>query len=89
MNIWRIAGVALVAGLALFLVSVLVKLLLIALATVVLVRVIGGRLVSRSFGPRGRMGWSSTDDSIIAIDNPTYRSAMTNQVRYERVVPIS
>lgn len=87
MNIWRIAGVALMAGMALFLLSLLVKLLLITLATVVLVRVIGGRLMGRSFGPRGRMGGPSTDN-IIAIDNPTYRSAM-NRAGFERVISIS
>lgn len=87
MNIWRIAGVVLVAGLALFLLSLLVKLLLISLATVVLIRVVGGRLAGRFYGPRGRMGGSSTDD-IIAIDNPTYRSAM-NQAGFERVISIS
>lgn len=75
------------AGLALFLLSLLVKLLLISLATVVLVRVVGWRLAGRFSSPMGRMGGSSTDN-IIAIDNPAYRSVM-NRAGLERVISIS
>lgn len=75
------------AGLALFLISLLLKLLLISLATVLLVKVVAGRLAGRFYGPMGRMGWPSTDN-IISIDNPTYRSAM-NRAGFERVVSIS
>lgn len=86
MNIWRIAGVALVAGLALFLISILFKLLLIAGVTVVLIRVVGRQLAGRLFGQMGRVGGTSTD--IISIDNPTYRSP-ASWAGFDRVVPIS
>lgn len=75
MNLYRIAGMAFVAGLALFLLSVLVKLLLVAAATVLLVRGVGGYLMRRRFGGLGRGGWSSTEP--ISIDNPAYRSSMS------------
>ena len=83
--IWRVAGLALVAGLVLFLVSLLVKFLLVALGTVLLVRVVGPRLAGRAFGPLGRGGWQSSD--IISIDNPAYRSNGRSE-RYERIIPI-
>lgn len=86
MNIWRIAGIALMAGLALFLISILLKLLLVALAAALVIRVVGGRLMHRFGGHRQRMGWSSSN--IISIDNPTYRSPM-NQAAFERIIPIS
>lgn len=86
MKIWRVAGVALVAGLALFLVFTLLKLLLIASVAFLLVRVVGGRLAGRSFGGLGRGNWPSTD--IISIDNPAYRSPM-NRGGYDRVISIS
>lgn len=86
MNIWRIAGLALVAGLALFLLSVLLKLMLVAAAVFLLVRVVGSRLAGPAFGKLRRGNWPSAD--IISIDNPAYRSPM-NRARYERIVPIS
>ncbi len=86
MNIWRIAGVAFVAGLALFLVSLLLKIALIAGVTVLLVRVVGGRLLGGYFNRVGRGNWPSTE--IISIDNPTYRSPM-NRAGFERIIPIS
>ena len=85
MNIWRVAGVALMAGLALFLISILLKLLLVALAVGLLVRVVGGRLMGRFSGPAARVGWQQTE--IISIDNPTYRSPM-NRAGFERIIPI-
>ena len=87
MNIWRVAGVALMAGLTLFLLSVLLKFLLIFGATALLVRVIGGQVARRFFGRMERRGWLSTDN-VISIDNPTYRSAM-NRGGFERVISIS
>ena len=86
MKIWRVAGVALVAGTALFLVFTLLKLLLIAGAAFLLVRVVGGRLAGRAFGRVERGGWQPTD--IISIDNPAYRSPM-NRGGYDRVIAIS
>lgn len=85
MHIWRIAGVALVAGLTLFLVSVLLKLLLVAAAAFLLVRVVGGRLIGRNFNRLGRGGWQSAD--IISIDNPAYYSPM-NRGGSGRIIPI-
>ena len=74
MKIWRIAGIALVAGLALFLITVLLKLLFVALAAALLIRVVGGQLMRRFAGPMllGR----GPSNHIISIDNPTYRSPM-------------
>lgn len=86
MNIWRIAGMALVAGLALFLISILFKLLLIAGVTVVLIRVVGRQLAGRFFGRMGRVVGTSAD--IISIDNPTYHSA-AGWAGFDRIVPIS
>ena len=86
MNIWRIAGVALVAGLALFLVSLLVKLVLITGVAFLLVRVVGGWLASRTSGYLGRGSWPEV--GIISIDNPAFRS-LINRAGFERIVPIS
>ena len=86
MNIWRVAGIALMAGLALFLVTLLLKLVLIVLATGLVIRVVGGRLAGRFGGMGGRFGRVSTD--IISIDNPTFRSPM-NRAGFDRVIPIS
>lgn len=83
--IWRVAGLALAAGLVLFLVSLILKVLLVGLAAFLLVRVVGGRLAGRAFGQLGHGGWQSSD--IISIDNPTYRSG-GNRGRFERVIPI-
>ncbi len=87
MNIWRITGVALVAGLALFLVFTLIKLLLVAAVAALLLRVVGGRLASRMFGASrgGRFGQTA---HIVSIDNPSHRFPM-NQANFERVIPIN
>lgn len=85
MNMWRIGGLALVAGLALFLITVLLKLLLVAVAVVLLVRVVGARLASRLFGPVGRGGLQASP--VIAIDNPSYRPPV-QRMAYDRVIQI-
>lgn len=85
MKIWRIAGIALMAGLVLFLVTVLLKLLFVALAAALLIRVVGGRLMRRFAGPLPQGRWRS--DHIISIDNPTYRSPMWANT--ERVIAIN
>lgn len=59
---------ALIAALALFLLSVLIKLLLVVGITLLLVRAVGMRLAGRFGRPEGRMGWPSS--AIISIDNP-------------------
>lgn len=85
--IWRIAGLALAAGLVLFLVSLLLKVLLVALGIGLLVRVVGSRLAGgRAFGRFNRGGWQASE--IISIDSPGYRSPM-NQPGYARIIPIS
>ena len=84
--IWRIAGFALMAGLVLFLVSLIIKVLLVGLVTFGLVRFVGPRLAGRAFGPLGRGGWSQSD--VIAIDSPTFRSGIGHQ-RYERIIAIN
>lgn len=72
MNAYRVAGIALMAGLALFLLSVLVKLLLIAGVTILLARIAGGYVMRRAYGQLNRGGWQSA--GIVSIDNPAYRS---------------
>lgn len=85
MNKYRIAGAVLTAGLALFLLTVLIKLLLVAAAIFLLVRVVGGRLLGRSFGSLSQGGrWSTR---IISIDNPTHR-APAYRTGFERVVSV-
>lgn len=83
--IWRVAGLVLAVGLALFLLTLILKVLLVGLGAFLLVRVVGARLAGRSFGRFDRGGWQSSD--IISIDNPTYRSPMSIR-SYERVIPI-
>lgn len=85
MKIWRIAGIVLMAGLVLFLVTVLLKLLFVALAAALLIRVVGGRLMRRFAGPMAQNRWQA--DHIISIDNPTYRSPMWANA--ERVIAIN
>ncbi len=87
MNIWRVAGIALMAGLALFLISLLVKLLLAVLVTGLVIRVVGGQLIGRFSGPMGRVGGRSMD--IISIDNPAYRHSPMNRASFDRVISIS
>ena len=85
MKIWRIAGIALMAGLVLFLLTVLLKLLFVALAAALVIRVVGGRLMHRFYGPlQAGRGQAS---HIISIDNPTYRSPMWANT--ERVIAIN
>ena len=74
------------AALALFLVSILLKLLLVGLAVALVARVVGGRLAGRAFGSLGRRGWQSTH--IISIDNPAYRSPMSRMTA-DRIIPIN
>ncbi|WP_338871916.1 hypothetical protein WBJ53_26640 [Spirosoma sp. SC4-14] len=86
MHIWRIAGFALLVGVALFLVTLLLKLLLVASVAFLLVRAVAGRLMGRRFGNLRHGGWQSAE--IISIDNPAYRNPMPMK-RYDRVIPIS
>ena len=85
--IWRIAGVAAVVGLALFLLSLVLKFLLIGMGLVLLVRVVGPRLMGgRAFGRMERGGWQQSH--IISIDNPAYQ-ANGPIGRFDRVIAIS
>lgn len=84
--IWRIAGVAVVAGLALFLLSLVLKFLLIGMTLFLLVRVVGPRLMGRAFGQMERGGWQRAD--IISIDNPGYYAGRSSG-RFDRVIAIS
>ena len=84
--IWRIAGVAVVAGLALFLLSLVVKFLVIGTALFLLVRVVGPRLMGRAFGRMERGDWQRADS--IAIDNPGYYAGRSTG-RFDRVIAIS
>jgi membrane protein implicated in regulation of membrane protease activity len=70
MNIWRIAGVALIAGLALFLLSVVVKLLLIAAVAALVFNVIGRQIARRYYGSSNRQPQSVM--GIVSIDNPAF-----------------
>lgn len=85
MKIWRIAGIALVAGLVLFLLTVLLKLLFVALTAALLIRVVGGQLMRRFSGPMQPERISA--NHIISIDNPSYRSPMWATT--ERVISIN
>lgn len=73
------------AGLALFLVSLLLKFLLVALAAFVLVRVVGRQLANRAFGSLERQQWPSS--TPISIDNPAYRSGQ-QRADFARIIPI-
>lgn len=89
-NVWRVGGIALMSGLALFLITLLVKLALVVLATGVILRVVGGKLMGRFAGPAGRVGGLSTD--IISIDNSAYRTPVNragfDRVAFDRIIPI-
>jgi hypothetical protein len=87
MNIFgRVLGVALIAGVALFLLSLIVKVLLIGAGLFLLARFVGPRLLGgRAYGPLGRGDWQSSN--IISIDDPTYRSGVPSR-SYERVISI-
>lgn len=85
MNMLRVAGVALVAALALFLLSVLIKMLLIVAGIALLARV-GGRMLYRFYGPLGPKRWNS--GNIISIDNPAGYRSPVSQPRFERVISI-
>lgn len=84
--IWRVAGVALAVGLALFLLSLVLKILLVGLGLFLLVRVVGPRLAARTFGRVERGDWQSSD--IISIDNPAYRSGNYRQ-HADRIIAIA
>lgn len=83
--IWRVAGLVLAVGLALFLLTLILKVLLVGLAAFLLVRVARAKLTGRAFGQFERGGWQSAN--IISIDNPAYRTPMGIN-SYERVIPI-
>ena len=82
----RVVGVALAVGLALFLLTLVLKVLLVGGLLFFFVRVVGPRLMGRMYGsgPLGRGNWQS---DIISIDNPSYRSGVTNK-KYERIISI-
>lgn len=82
----RILSVAVIAGLALFLLSLVVKFLLVAAGLFLLVRVVGPRLMNRAFGRMEQGGWHQSD--IISIDNPGYRSSHTAG-RFDRVISVN
>ena len=84
--IWRVAGVALAAGLVLLLVSLIVKVLLVGLGIMLVARVVGPRLAGRSFGPLGRGNWQGS--GIISIDAPGNYPAMSRG-RFDRVISVS
>lgn len=84
--IWRVAGVALAVGVALFLLTLILKVLFVGAGLFLLARVVGPRLAGRSFGPLGRGNWQSSD--IISIDNPSYRS-YRNGGGFNRTIAIS
>jgi len=86
MHIWRIAGFALLVGAALFLVTLLLKLVLVASVAFLLVRAVAGRVMGWRFGGLKRGGWQSAE--IISIDNPAYRVPMPGK-RYDRIIPVS
>lgn len=87
MNIFRIGGVVLMVGLALFLISMLAKLLIVGGIVLIALRVIGKQIARRfnGYGPQGlsQGGWASAN--IISIDNPGYRTPMY-QPQYDRAV---
>ncbi|GAB4036556.1 hypothetical protein [Spirosoma gilvum] len=83
--IWRIAGVALAVGLALFLLTLILKVLLVGAGFFLLARFVGPRLIGRQYGPLGRGNWQSAH--IISIDDPAYRSNVAYPT-YSRVIPI-
>ena len=82
----RVVGVALAVGLALFLLTLVLKVLLVGGLLFFLVRVVGPRLVGRMYGP-GALGRGNWQSDIISIDNPSYRSGVTRK-SYERVISI-
>ncbi|GAB4017963.1 hypothetical protein GCM10028808_51000 [Spirosoma migulaei] len=84
--IWRVAGLVLAVGLALFLLTLILKVLLVGLGAFLLVRVVGARLAGRTFGRFDRGGWQSSD--IISIDNPGYRLPVSSR-SYDRIIPIN
>ena len=85
--IWRVAAVALAVGLALFLLTLVLKVLLVGAALFLVARVAGPRLIGRrGFGPLGRGDWQSSD--IISIDNPAYRSG-GSRGNVGRIIPIA
>ncbi|MBN8825599.1 MULTISPECIES: hypothetical protein [unclassified Spirosoma] len=83
--IWRIAGVALAVGLALFLLTLILKVLLVGAGLFLVARFVGPRLAGRAFGPLERGRWQSAN--VISIDDPAYRSRAIYPT-YSRVIPI-
>lgn len=85
--IWRVAAVALAVGLALFLLTLVLKILLVGAGLFLLARVVGPRLMGRrGFGQLGRGDWQSSD--IISIDNPAFRSSISRG-NAGRIIPIA
>lgn len=85
--IWRVAAVALAVGLALFLLTLILKILLVGAGLFLLARVVGPRLMGRrGFGQLGRGDWQSSD--MISIDNPAFRSGV-NRGNVGRIIPIA
>ena len=83
--IWRVAGLVLAVGLALVLLTLILKVLLIGGGLFLLARVVGPRLAGGAMGRFDRSAWQSSE--IISIDNPSYRFG-GNKVSYDRVIPI-
>ena len=81
----RVFGVALAVGLALFLLTLVLKILLVGGLLFLMVRVVGPRLMGRAYGSLDRGGWQA--NNLISIDNPAYRSGVPNR-SYERVISI-
>lgn len=89
MNIWRIAGLALMIGLGLFLLSVIVKLLIVAAVAALIFKIVGKQIARRYYGHGNVQGgpWAPAT-SIISIDNPSYRQS-AYQASYERIISIN
>lgn len=87
MNIfWRVAGVALAAGLAFFLLTLILKVLLVGSVLFLMARIARRSLMGRNFGPIGRGNWHAYE--VISIDNPAYRPSYERQER-DRVIPVN
>jgi hypothetical protein len=92
MNIFRIGGVIFLAGLALFLISMLAKLLIVAGLAFLALRVIGRQIARRfaHYGPPSVGQPYGPSTSIIAIDNPAgYRTPAYGQAPFGRVISIN
>lgn len=87
MNIfWRVAGVVLAIGLAFFLLTLILKVLLVGAVLFLIARIARAQLTGQHFGPLGRGKGYAYD--IISIDNPAYRPQYAN-AHPGRVIPIN